>query len=278
MHDKKFWQAIAANKFEIPAGETAAGLTGELLDFRGNPDPDLRDDVTYGFIARRVMAGDYTPDDYRGMLQKLVPDLQTRLGESGTDSVMLRSYSALLISLVVYGDTKTPFLTPDEVEALANAAMGYLLAEKDLRGYEAGKGWLHATAHTADVLKFLARNQHITRDMLGMMLKAIADKLLTPVDYVYIHGEDERLALAAVGILKREMLDNTMLEEFVNYLLTVLEMAEPDGAFNIVFHATYTNVKNFLRAFYFRLAFMEDMIVSPDDLEFVFDALRKFPT
>lgn len=278
MHDKAFWQKMAAAKFALPEGESVMALTQELLTYRSSPDPELRDDIAYGFIARRVMAGDYTPDDYRAIIQQILPDLSARIGESGTDSVMLRSYSALLLSLMVYGDTKSPYLTPAEVEALVNVAATYLLEEKDLRGYVVGEGWLHACAHTADFMKFLARSPHITAELLGTMLVAIANKLIMPVDYVYVHSEDERLAMAVVDILKREILDRDILEEFVNHLLKVHEMGADRAKFDTMVHATYMNVKNFLRALYFRLSFVDTPVVEPDDLEIIFDALRKFPT
>ena len=43
-----------------------------------------------------------------------------------------------------------------------NDALAYLAAELDLRGIEPRVGWIHATAHTADLLKFLARNPRFT--------------------------------------------------------------------------------------------------------------------
>ena len=36
--------------------------------------------------------------------------------------------------------------------------MAYLLDETDRRGYVPGLGWINATAHAADLLKFLVRN------------------------------------------------------------------------------------------------------------------------
>ena len=46
-------------------------------------------------------------------------------------------------------------------------------AERDRRGYAADTGWVHATAHTADVLRFLARSPKLPVAGQARLLAAI---------------------------------------------------------------------------------------------------------
>ena len=54
--------------------------------------------------------------------------------------------------------------------------MNYLKDEQDVRGFDARLGWLHSVAHTADLLKFLARSPHLQVQEQAVVLKAIADQ------------------------------------------------------------------------------------------------------
>lgn len=274
-HDKAFWKAVAEADFAVPDGETVRGLTDELLGYLDSPDDELRDGIAYMTMAYWAERGVWSADDVRHVVAHVTPNLMRGIGETG-DGVILRSFSALTLSLAAYADWKHNTLTADEYEAMVSAACDYLTAERDLRGYVVGPGWLHATAHTADVLKFLARSRHATADHLSRMLTAIRKRLVAPVETVFIHSEDERLAMAVVDIAKRGMLTGKDFASFVQRMTIVLEHAE-DGTFDVTIHATYMNVKNFLRALYFRLSFAEPPIDGAHDLaQQVFDMLKKF--
>ena len=77
-----------------------------------------------------------------------------------------------------------------------------------VRGYDPQKGWMHSAAHTADLLKFLARSKHFTVADQHAVLDAIGRKLReAPV--VFTHGEDERFARAILSIVNRSDFDRT---------------------------------------------------------------------
>lgn len=275
MHDKAFWTAVAEADYAVPDGETVRGLTDELLGYLSSPDDGLRDGIAYMTMAHWAERGVWSADDVRHVVAYVVPNLMRGIGEAG-DGVILRSFSALTLSLAAYADWKHSYLTAEEFDAMVAAACEYLTAERDLRGYVTGPGWLHAAAHTADVLKFLARSRHATADHLRRMLTAIAERLATPVDTVYIHSEDERLAMAVLDIAKRGMLTRDDFAAFVQRMMAVIEHSE-SGNFDVTIHATYMNVKHFLRALYFRLSFAEPKIEGAHDLaQQAFDALKKF--
>ena len=221
-HDRAFWRAIQANHYAVPEGESAVALAHELSGYLGSPDPDLRDDLTYSILDVWIIE---RPQLSR---QELIPfveewsaNLKIGIGESGTDSVLKRSFSALVLSSIAQRDLKTQFLGDARYHGLLNDAISYLSDERDLRGYDATKGWIHATAHTADLLKALAENDLLTRDDQHAILAAVAEGLAT-APTVYSYGEQDRLALAVRSIVLRRDFDS----DYFNKWLAGLDEAD----------------------------------------------------
>jgi Protein of unknown function (DUF2785) len=214
-HDRTFWRAIQTNHYAVPESESAVALAHELSGYLGSPDPDLRDDLTYSILEVWIIE---RPQLSR---QELIPfveewsaNLKIGIGESGTDSVLKRSFSALVLSSIAQRDLKTQFLGDARYHGLLNDAISYLNSERDLRGYDATKGWIHATAHTADLLKALAENDLLTRDDQHAILAAVAERLAT-APTVYSYGEQDRLAMAVRSIVLRRDFDS---EYFTKWL------------------------------------------------------------
>ncbi len=203
-HGKPFWQGIVVADYAVPEGESVEALTLELVELLGSPDPNLRDGIGYEVFARWVYRdgrlGAEALERVRLALQK---GLAAKLGETATDSAFRRSFSALDLSVLAAYDLKAPFLTEEAFSDLLGAALAYLGAEKDLRGFEPKKGWVHATAHTADLLKFLARSPRLTPEGQGRIVEAVAQKLRT-AGVVFTWGEDERLAAALLSLARRK--------------------------------------------------------------------------
>ncbi len=132
----------------------------------------------------------------------LLANLTADIGGAGTDAALKRSFSALVLSVVAARDDAAPFLTEAEYRDLLDRALAYLGAERDVRGYDEEKGWIHSAAHTADLLKFLGRNRYLRPADQVRVLDAVSSKLrAAPV--VFAHGEDERLARAILSLVAR---------------------------------------------------------------------------
>ena len=206
-HPKSFWQAIADAKFEVPAGSTAGRLAPELVDLLGSPDPVLRDDLAYSiltsWIYRQKLLG---PTELEPMLATLEGNLARGIGATGGDGVLRRSFSALMLSVVAARENEAPFMTDAQFRHLLDAGITYVHDERDLRGFDARVGWMHSVAHTADLLKFLARNPRVTRADQARLLAAIADKNRTSPES-FSQGEDERMARVVISIVRRSDLD-----------------------------------------------------------------------
>ncbi|MBK9090929.1 MAG: DUF2785 domain-containing protein [Holophagales bacterium] len=203
-HDRAFWMALAAKDFAVPEGESAGALALEAADFLSSPDPALRDGVGYEALARWVYKDGLVPSaDLERLRLRLQAGLKNGLGETSGDSAYGRSFSAIGLSILAATDLKSPWMTQEAFDDLLAASAAYLGAERDLRGFVPGSGWVHATAHTADVLKFLSRNPRLSSAGQARIVDAVAGRLRT-AGVVFTWGEDERLALVLLSLTRRK--------------------------------------------------------------------------
>jgi hypothetical protein len=207
-HDVAFWRAVVAARYAPPAGEDVAALTMELAELLASPDPERRDDIAYSTLAnwifqRKIVAG----ATLGSLTDRLVANLTKGVGERDTDGIFRRSFSALTLAAIAARDNADPVLDAAAWHRIEQAALAYFAAEQDLRGYDAGKGWMHSAAHTADLLKFLGRSRHLDTAGQARVLTAIGTKLTT-VPIVFTHGEDERMARALLSIVNRTDFDH----------------------------------------------------------------------
>lgn len=203
-HDRAFWKRIADDAWRVPADEKALDLALELASQLGHTDPTLRDEIPYAAMTHWLFPEPALTDaERRALVAQLEKQLDRGLGERDGEGVLLRSFSALHLSLLAKSDLDRPFLGDVEWHALFRHALAYLAAERDVRGWVAGTGWHHSVAHTADLLKFLARSPRLGAGDQERILRAIEEKCAT-VDAVFAWGEDERLAQCVVSLVGRE--------------------------------------------------------------------------
>jgi uncharacterized protein DUF2785 len=205
-HPPEFWRAIAKAAFAPPAGADVPALALELCDLLASPDPELRDEIAYSTLVswayqKKLLDG----AALRPVTATLMRNLRSDIGSTGTDAVFRRSFSALALSIVAARDNADPVLDEVAFNELLDAALQYLETEKDLRGYDEMKGWMHSAAHTADLIKFLARSRYLRAADQTRILEAIAAKMTASL--VFVYGEDERYARALLSIVNRTDFD-----------------------------------------------------------------------
>lgn len=199
----RVWLGPAAPR---PQPEQVPALLAGLSPLLASPDPELRDDIAYGLFARWLVRDRIVPPaSRRVLLDEWVGRLQATPA-AAADAVVGRSFAALCLGLLVALDNEDPWLEPAEFERVLAAALQYLRAEVDVRGFDAGLGWVHSVAHTADLLKFLARSEHLAPAAQATILAAIADKLAA-VTVPLTCGEDERLARVVLALAARDDFD-----------------------------------------------------------------------
>jgi hypothetical protein len=242
-HDKAFWQAIAADHYHPPVGASVPELSAELSDRLASPDPEWRDDIAYSTLVSWIYQQRLLDADaLRPLVTRWLGNLQFHVGTTGSDDVFLRSFSALVLSVVVARDNAAPFLEEHDVRTILDAALGYLAAEQDVRGYVPENGWAHSAAHTSDLLKFLARSRYVRTADQSKILAAFGHKL-TATPAVFVFGEDERMARAVLSVVKRGDFD---LDGFRTWVTAITPKFPPPTALSLTSLQAFQNLKNLL--------------------------------
>ena len=209
--NKQALQAIVDNGFAVPDGRRAEDLLPALMEHLGSTDPILRErsmDVLDAWGGDGRLSDDTLID----LGTRMSADLSRGLGKEESDSVFRRSYAALILTIPLAADAlfdagtvagRTGYLAPEIVRPWLDGALSSLRAERDLRGFVDHKGWAHAVAHMADALCQFARSPHVGLSQQQAILDAVADRLTTPVDSVFVQDEGGRLMRVVYHLLLR---------------------------------------------------------------------------
>ncbi|HEX3830012.1 MAG TPA: DUF2785 domain-containing protein [Sporichthyaceae bacterium] len=247
--DPDFWERVVATGYATPAGRRLDDMTVELVRLLGATDPHLRDHIGLGVLLAWTARGVYD-DLLPGLGDGLTDGLRTGAGESGTHSVLRRSFSARAVAAVIDRDTARPRVNPDTVLAWGDRGLAWLGTERDLRDRIPGAGRVHAIAHGADLVGALARSRHLDEGGLMVLLDTVADRLLAPTESVFVSREEDRLAYATMSLLHRDVVDLSLLEPWVGRLVETWT-----GAWNrdAPIQANTLNTIAFLRALHLQL-------------------------
>jgi hypothetical protein len=249
--DRAAWIALKDAGFTPPSGANPSEILAAVDPLLDSPDPVLRDEVAYGLAVAWIYRDRRVPDEaIRAFAGRLRQGLH---GGGGGDAVLRRSFSALLLSIVAAADVKSPILADDERSAIVADAAAFLVSEPDTRGYDPRLGWVHATAHTADLLKFLARSTRLTT----ADERTIVDAVLARIDRdgpVFAWGEDDRLAAVLVSLARRPAFDASPLDRWMEGLPTAWQSLWATPTLDTVAFARLTNAKHVLRGLYLALS------------------------
>ncbi len=262
--DLHFWRDLRSQGFPAQ-GANLESLTDELLVMLGSPDGEVRDGIAYEALATWVSGGRYDAGALGDLGDRMVNNLRQGLGDQDADGIFLRAFSILILGEIIALDAKERLLPPARLHAWTSGAIRYLRLERDERGYVPGHGWAHASAHTADCLWAIAGHPESGAKDLLEILSAVADRILRPGAKVFIHDEDERLAYACLGVLRRPEVTvgdvHTWLSRFERPERGwQAAPAEDDTA------RTRLNARSFLRSLYFQLLWTRDVPPLGDDL------------
>lgn len=274
--DKNFWISIAQDDYKVPEGHTLKELTKVLFNYLSSVDSELRDEIAYVVYANWLKREMYSREAIRTQVDELLSNLEQGIGETGTDSVFLRTFSVLCLAEIVHNDNKKPLLEKGQAHTILAKGLWYLAAEKDPRGYIPVKGWAHALAHTADLLLVSACNRNIEASELSNILNAISNKIVHATNYLYIHGEDDRLAGAVIEVFRRDTIPLDEVEEWLR------SFTEPDGRdwkgayMDAERNTAFQNTRNLVRSIYLGLLSEGDDLPNRKRLkEIVFGALTE---
>jgi len=265
--DKQFWVSLIRNDYAIPAGYTGLPLTDDLFSFIHSTDPELRDSIGLEVFFHWLDRGLYCTEDIRRFVPRLLANQQAGLGEKESDSVFQRSFSSLWLALIIQNDNQKPALDRDELMSILEALVTYFSAEKDYRGVDRTKGFAHAIAHAADLFSALAASPCMEEDEHLKILDCIAVKLKAIPDWIFIYGEEARLAVAALQVFVRGTLSLEQVKAWLAFLSANWDNAWSDDERALAFF----NGRNFLRSLHYKMLAQEDI----SDKEVILKMLRE---
>ena len=268
-----YWDQVQAADFEVPADRPLDDLTAELTTMLGSTDPEVRDGTAFPALATWIERGVYD-DLLAGLGDGMVAGLSVGLGESGTDTVFRRSFSALIVGACIERDNEQHLLPVGKILDWGDRVAVWFLTELDTRGFVPDKGWAHAVAHGADTLGALGDSPHLGAAEHEAILDVLAERLLRqPVDQPLAAGEPDRMAAATMQILRRGTLGTDVLEPWVHRIGVA---ANPfSGPVDHDPYARTAAPQAFLRALFLQLSLAATPpAIRSDLLLVVIDALR----
>jgi hypothetical protein len=243
---------------EIKSGEKAwidvdrIVVIKSMITHIGSTDADLRDQLIYTSFFKMIIEEKLLESDLLiELLDICLGELLYKgLGENDTDSVFTRSFTTLLIALIIYRDNNENFLTQSTIDKLKDRLIQYINNEKDLRGYVPGKGWAHSVAHVADAFDELVRNPKISGGLYPEILQPLWNKMFIS-DSVYIHHEDERMVTPIVAMLNNDM-DVEEIDRLIQNVPAEMKVHKEHLAEEQYWFLVF-NCRAFLKSFYMKI-------------------------
>ncbi|WP_416731019.1 DUF2785 domain-containing protein [Fictibacillus sp. JL2B1089] len=170
----------------------------------GSPNSDLRE-MVYRSFYMSIIHDQLDSQTIKKLLDYSVEHLLFKgLGESGTDSVFTRTFTTILIAVIIHKDIEVDFLSKEKLTEVKNNIKKYMKLERDVRGYVPVKGWAHSIAHVADTCEELIKSEKIDEDEYFSILEVLLKKYCT-TPTGFLHGEDDRVVTAVLAMLKKEV-------------------------------------------------------------------------
>jgi hypothetical protein len=245
---------IENNNYLLENGESYFELGLEMMDNIGALSPMLRDELIYGTLFHLISKGRFTFEQLKDLLNISLGSshLFYKLGDKDEDAVFKRTFSVLIIALIINEHRKENFLSEKVLYEVKDKLIEYMLNERDVRGYVEVKGWAHSAAHTADALDELVQCICFNKTDLIDILNSIKVKVCIEY-YVYVDEESERMVTVVENSFNRKILSNLEIIEWLQGFTLENSNYNHMDKFHLML-----NIKGFLRSLYFRLLERED--------------------
>lgn len=266
-----YWNRVLSDGLTVPSDRPLDELTAELTTMLGSPDPALRDGTAYPALATWLERGVYD-NLLAGLGDGMTAGLKVGLGERDTDTVFRRSFSALVLAECIERDNTIFRLPGGKLLDWGDRVATWYLREADVRGFVPTKGWAHSVAHGADVLGALGGSFHFGAPELTVLLDVLGERAVLPVGHVFTSGEPDRMAQAAMRILRRNLISLSVLEPWVARIAGAATATAPGDGDPFV---RTGNAEAFLRALHLQLSLGGNWPAVRSDLLLVLiDALK----
>ncbi|QOS98677.1 DUF2785 domain-containing protein [Brevibacterium sp. JNUCC-42] len=242
-------QRIEQEGYQLREGEQHRDFLPLLLEYIGDPQPELRDNLVYPMFYMWIKEEDrFSAEELLSLLTVLTDEnhLFNKIGSEDDESVFTRTFSALPIALIVQRHRKNPFLSQAEIEELMHVMLRYYKEEKDLRGYLSVGGWAHSASHGADVFVELVQCEESSVAMQLEVLAAIQGMLQNGI-HIFSDEDDERMVNIVDTMIDKELLPHREIADWIGGLAQCCDL--PRSRSQVI---ARVNSKNFLRSLYFR--------------------------
>jgi len=115
--------------------KSKGSIVKSMVEHIGSTDSELRDRLIYSsFYQLIIEKNELDHEILNELLDVCLNDLlMIGIGENETDTVFTRSFTTLLIALILYRDNEDDFLSKDMVYQIKDKLIDYINLEKDLR-------------------------------------------------------------------------------------------------------------------------------------------------
>ena len=113
---KNLLSKIQKNDYKVPEDVEPHQLTMDMLNYIGDIDPELRDDLIYTTFIKWVINDVYNKNDLYSILPIVLDEnhLFYKIGEVG-DSVFTRTFSVLMLPGILYTHIEKDFLNKMQI-------------------------------------------------------------------------------------------------------------------------------------------------------------------
>jgi hypothetical protein len=131
-------QRIQKNKYVLDEGESVGDYVPLMLQYIGDIDPELRDDLIYSTFCEWIYEKElFGNEELVNIVDILIDEnhLFFHIGDDMNETVFTRTFSVLVIVLILAKHREKPFLDSNEFAKIRDSIILYYNEEKDLRGY-----------------------------------------------------------------------------------------------------------------------------------------------
>lgn len=249
---------IKNDNYILEKDESYFTLGLEMMDNIGSIDPELRDKLIFTTSFYLISGNRFTIDQLENLLNISLDSshLFYKLYDKDEDAVFKRTFSVLIVALIINEHRKENFLSEKVLYEVKDKLIEYMLNETDVRGYVEIKGWAHSAAHTADALDELVQCLCFNKTDLIDILDSIKAKVRIGY-YVYVDEESERMVTVVENSFNRKQLSSSEIIEWLQGFKFEDLKGTIKGSHIDNYHLN-VNIKEFLRSLYFRLLEKEE--------------------
>ena len=244
-------ETIQKNGYLMPQNIDLNQLSMHMLEHIGTLDSYLRDQLIYSTFSYLISRNYFDTAQLEKLLTLTLEEqyLFRGITSNENDNVFTRSFTTLLIALILCEDNKTDFLPQETIITVKEKLVDYMNQEIDLRGYVDPHGWAHSVAHAADTFDALIHNSKLPHQYYEELTHCLLNKIFV-YSIVYHFDEDERIITPLLSMISKGF-SQKQLFEIIRIKLNLLPQYKAKLPVND-FCTLCTNIKTFLRSLYFR--------------------------